>query len=399
MDCDKFEDIMLDELYGELDELTSAAAKRHMAGCARCSALLGGLRATRRVATLPVVSPSEGFEERLLAAVREAEVRSKAPVGMAQVISLAGRWAMRPQTAMAAVFLLIVGTSSVIFSRRAPKSAADAARASFTVTENGTPASPSPTTPARDEDLALDPQTAAAAHGPAAAPGRASAPVAAKSAPVASVEDPLAPAADKLAANDESAPSPKTQAYALPHAARSPSATGGMAGFGSMKPSANSQGADISPPMAPGGGGGFAAPPPPPAPPAKDDETMSALAAARAERDGGAGCAAAAAQFDAIASSAWGTATGYNATFEGAQCYARLGQMDAARSRFDRLLTVPAYASRAQAGINATSMMAAKHRAAPKAAAVDQAPAASPPAAAAPATPPADAPAAASTRK
>src|SRR5208282_5451908 len=53
MDCEKFETAMMDELYGELDELTSAAAKRHMAGCARCSALLGGLRATRRVASIP----------------------------------------------------------------------------------------------------------------------------------------------------------------------------------------------------------------------------------------------------------------------------------------------------------------------------------------------------------
>jgi hypothetical protein len=87
-----------------------------------------------------------------------------------------------------------------------------------------------------------------------------------------------------------------------------------------------------------------------------------------------------------VAAASWGTATGYDATLEGAQCYARMGQPDAARSRFNRLLTVPAYASRAQTGINATSVVAAKARAVSKAgAAVTPA---SPPAAAAPAAPP-----------
>jgi hypothetical protein len=68
MDCEKFESAMMDELYGELDELTSAAAKRHIAGCARCASRLGGLRATRRVATIPMVDPPPDLEERILAA-------------------------------------------------------------------------------------------------------------------------------------------------------------------------------------------------------------------------------------------------------------------------------------------------------------------------------------------
>ncbi len=56
MDCEKFEQAMMDELYGELDELTSAAAKRHVAVCAKCASLLEGLRATKRVASLPSAS-------------------------------------------------------------------------------------------------------------------------------------------------------------------------------------------------------------------------------------------------------------------------------------------------------------------------------------------------------
>ena len=62
MDCEKFEATLRDELYGELYELTLAASKRHAAGCARCAALIAGLRATRKVVTLPVLTPSEGFE-------------------------------------------------------------------------------------------------------------------------------------------------------------------------------------------------------------------------------------------------------------------------------------------------------------------------------------------------
>ena len=54
MDCEKFENLLIDELYGELDEVTSAAVRRHAAGCARCGALLSGLKATRKVLpTLP----------------------------------------------------------------------------------------------------------------------------------------------------------------------------------------------------------------------------------------------------------------------------------------------------------------------------------------------------------
>ena len=69
MDCEKFESAMMDELYGELDELTSAAAKRHVAGCVRCAALLAGLRATRRVAVMPLVDPPADLEDRILSAV------------------------------------------------------------------------------------------------------------------------------------------------------------------------------------------------------------------------------------------------------------------------------------------------------------------------------------------
>jgi hypothetical protein len=164
MDCEKFESAMMDELYGELDELTSAAVKRHVAGCARCSALLSGMRATRRLATVPMVDVPEGLEERILAAAREAQkvvpIRGRA----ARALSLAGSWAMRPQTAMAALFLVMFGTSVLLLkgrSARAPTSS------EVTVTEHGAPA------PAAASPVATS--TAAAADQPNTATAAASA--------------------------------------------------------------------------------------------------------------------------------------------------------------------------------------------------------------------------------
>ena len=65
MDCEKFEPLLLDELYDELDELTSAAVKRHVSGCARCGSILNGLRSTRRAVTLPLVPVPDGLEDRM----------------------------------------------------------------------------------------------------------------------------------------------------------------------------------------------------------------------------------------------------------------------------------------------------------------------------------------------
>src|SRR6202142_3756339 len=137
MDCEKFELAMLDELYGELDELTTAAAKRHGAGCARCPARIGGLRGPRRVAPVPLAEPPADLEERILMAAERARDVTPPRARVAEAISLAGSWAMRPQTAMAAVFLVMIGTSVLLLrgkSARAPVSA------EVTVTEQGTPA-------------------------------------------------------------------------------------------------------------------------------------------------------------------------------------------------------------------------------------------------------------------
>ncbi len=160
MDCEKFETLLIDELYGELDEVTSAAVRRHAAGCARCGALLSGLRATRKVAALPVEEPSPDLEDRILSAVREQQKILPFRARASTVLSRAGAWAMRPQTAMAAVFLLVIGTSFVLVQSRSDKRAPAMAAANA----EGAPMALSKNSPASSAYV-LDGNESAFAHG------------------------------------------------------------------------------------------------------------------------------------------------------------------------------------------------------------------------------------------
>jgi len=157
MDCEKFDSLIIDELYEELDELTSAAMKRHAEGCASCAENLSGLRATRAVAALEAPALPEGLEERILASSRDAQVVVPIARGrLSRAVSLAGTWAMRPQTAMAALFLLMIGSSAVLLRSRQPRESA-----ALTVTQEGSPSPQSAATEERD----FDDKGAAAAHG------------------------------------------------------------------------------------------------------------------------------------------------------------------------------------------------------------------------------------------
>ena len=109
-------------------------------------------------------------------------------------------------------------------------------------------------------------------------------------------------------------------------------------------------------------------------------DLTSALWAARSVRKGS-GCAAAVPRFDQVARGGAGTTAGYDATFEGAQCYRQLGQADQAQTRFRSLLTVTSYVDRAK---NELAQMGPKASAKPQAkgwAPQQAAPQATPPAA------------------
>ena len=94
MDCEKFEPLLLDELYEELDEVTSAAVKRHVSGCARCASILNGMRGTRRAVALPMLEMPAGLEDRILSSVKEAQKVVPIQSRAARALSWAGSWAM-----------------------------------------------------------------------------------------------------------------------------------------------------------------------------------------------------------------------------------------------------------------------------------------------------------------
>jgi Putative zinc-finger len=387
MDCEKFESALMDELYGELDELTSAAAKRHVSGCARCAALLSGLRATRRVAAVPRVEPPEGLEQRILAAAAAATPRMVPLRGrLARAVSLAGSWAMRPQTAMAAVFLVMIGTSVLLLrgkSSRAPASA------EMTVTEEGTPApaqsAGSPTAPAGEPE-----RPAVQASPPAAVA-------------LARPQERLAPAPTTGWAQPPS-DSPVDDARM-----RSPAkaAKGGEDGLGSVAQNNAYRGAAGAggPPLPPSpaamaapaaadraSGAGFAGAPseaegaPVAAAPAVDpgDELWAARAARDAAARQGHPCPSGA-RFDDVASRTPGSQSGWDALYEGALCYESLGDFGSARTRLGTLLGVPSYRDRARATLDRIG----REQQGGTAAAAHAAPKAAP--ATAPAAPPADA--------
>ena len=349
MDCEKFEAAMMDELYGELDELTSAAFKRHLGGCARCAALFGGLRATRRLATLPMVEAPAGLEERILAAARAADNVVPLRRRVARAISLAGSWAMRPQTAMAAVFLVMIGTSVLLLSGKASRAPASA---SITVTEQGSP-TPEPT-------AALGTAAASASAAPMAfAPPSQldQAPISAASAALARTDLPRDESALHGAPRPVAAPPPpaKDDGADLATMGASPSPTVAAQGYaGGLGGDADRAGADKKSPTSAFNTAvqSYQA--------GRYDEATKAfdalapadptadLWAARSVRESK-GCRAALARFDHVAQRAAGTPPAWDALLEGALCYRSIGDFPNARLRLSALLNVDSHKDRARA--------------------------------------------------
>lgn len=360
MDCEKFETAMMDELYGELDELTSAAAARHIAGCARCTALLGGLRATRRVAAIPRVDPPAGLEERILAAA--GQVTTRVPLGrrIARSISIAGDWAMRPQTAMAAVFMVMLGTSLLLLrgkSSRAPASA------EVRVTEQGTPApaasvasgapegkgseayggAPIARRPAEPKPAA--PQVAAATPLPDMAPDDLRRRSASNAQALAKDEDGVAED-PKSAGAFATAPPPAamagaggaaSRAFASPAAAAEQAASPFDAALKLYQSAHYNQAAHAFDALSAG-------------------DASANLWTARALREGK-GCRSAVARFDKVAQRASGTSPGWDALLEGALCYRSNGDYGNARVRLNALLSVDSHKDRARAELDWLSQM------------------------------------------
>lgn len=369
MDCEKYEPLLLDELYDELDELTSAAVKRHVAGCARCAAILSGYRGTREAVSLPLEPVPDGLEERILAATREAQkvvpIRSR----MSRVLSVAGSWAMRPQTAMAAVFVLMIGTSA--FLVRSGRHGTPTSAAQIDVAGQPAPVAAAPAA----ESESLDDKAAASAHGPTP-PVFVRPPPAATASPVALGDDALpsdpskdAPEAkgkrsegDMVAmvekktdtASNAYAP-PPTAAAAGPRPAMraAPKAAADKAdpwGMAESSPGAATQPqvqqASGSDPKSRGAAEyrarNFAEAARQYDVAARSGDKEAELWAAESTREGQ-GCAVALGRFDQLSRTAAGTYYGNEAAMRAARCEMTMGQLDSARTRLDKLAQVPSH--------------------------------------------------------
>jgi len=326
VDCEKFDKVALEMLYDELDELTSAAAKRHMDHCSRCGSMGARLRATREVGVLPILAPPPGLEERILRLERQARQGLPLRQRVGRGISVLAGYAMRPQLAMAALLVLMLG-SSFLFLRSKPGDAD-----SVHVTERGIREA--------DESIAIVPlPEAVEAHAPTPertqAASESKKPASAPRAKEPEAPPPVTETASALAADTKAGEDAYDQAMS---AYRRGDYAVAQQQFQAI--------ADA---------GGEQAP-------------AAHLYAAHAARDS-AGCGVAAAKFDAVNSKFPGTNVAQEAVWQAATCYRTLGLLDLARARYQLLLDVPAYADRAQHALQRLDEPAPEAVAARKAAA------------------------------
>jgi TolA-binding protein len=409
MDCEKFDQVAIDALYDELDELTLAAAKRHAETCPTCQGKWSGLKATRKVGVLPMVPVPAGFEHRILQAARDAQRNVPWPRRVGRAISWAGSYAMRPQTAMAAILLLMLG-SSVIFVRVKPDRSAPGR---VSVTERGVPEQPTeevrppPGIPLdlrpaparmarREDDRSGGGALQAAPTGPS---GFASPPPAAREAPVAATESkafdraqelnaaeaptpmaqPAAPAADEpggALANGEGralrgAPAAAGAPTNAPAAAPSGASAAYLAAMELYNAGRFAEAERAFGEVASGG--------------ARNAASASLYAAKSAEA--GVGCSRAAAKYESTASRYGATTPGAEALWGAATCYKANGNLDKARQLYLALRSVAGYRDRAEGEL--ASLSAQRQQLAAKSAKAAARPA---PAAAAEAAPAAAAP-------
>jgi TolA-binding protein len=310
VDCERFDRIVLDLLYDELDELTAAAAQRHLDHCARCRGILAGLRATREVGALPFVDPPDGLELKIIEAERQLRGRLPLSQRAGRAVSVLAGYAMRPQLAMAATLLLVIGVGLVFF--RVKPSDHD----TVSVTERGVAESDPETVTVLPKGAVRDPGTEA--HGAlasaAALPERREAPAA--TSPVARVPA-AAPTSADAPSEEGTAEGIYQSALAAYRAGRYKEARqqfeGVVARGGSQAPDA-------------------------------------ALYAAQATKSGD-GCGTAAPLFDQVSQRYPGTRAGYEATWEAASCYETLGDLEKARRSYQALLDETTYAARARAAL------------------------------------------------
>ncbi len=319
----------MDLLYDELDELTRAAALRHVEHCQRCRAELGQLRSARELATLTLVDAPDGFEQRLRAAELAASNELPFSQRAARAWTIVTGYAMRPQLAMAALLMLMIG-SSLLFLRPRP----GAQTSAMQVTERGTPLP--------NQDQVVVPVVVAPSDEDAPQPtAPSSAPSAVAAASAAPSPSPaLAKADAKIAAPRIHAPD--VVALRSPTPAPSHAGTAGETTDRSGQEAEERSFAEATRALQAGeldralsmfdelaaAGGHKAA----------AAELNAALAAESSQ-----GCAAALPRFDSVSARYPGSALGNKATWRSATCRSKLGQTRRAMLDLEKLMKVPQY--------------------------------------------------------
>ncbi len=141
MDCEKLDAMAMDlvdpdgagEIDASLASTRAQQAEEHLAGCARCTALVARLRKGLAAAgELELEDAPSLLESRILAAAAIAKPSPSWPRRASRVVSTAGSWAMRPQVAMAAVLVVMLGMSAILLRGGLPSRRTK-------VTDEGTP--------------------------------------------------------------------------------------------------------------------------------------------------------------------------------------------------------------------------------------------------------------------
>ena len=318
MDQEKFDQHLMDYLFDELDEVTHAAMKRKIESDAECRELVAGLRATIEVAQLPLEEPDVDLEERILAAADLAQHGEPWHKKALRSLSWAGSWAMRPQLAMAALLMLVIG-SSVLLMRARPGSVA--------------------VTPSKEDapSVAADPEEAEPVPAEAAADDGA---------------DQLAQTDDAEETDEPSPSAASAEASAEPQTVASYDEAMAMyrsSEFGRAQVAFNQ--------IASSGGAN--------APSAALFEAKSVRAQS--------GCSGAVSYYHEVRANHGGTAAADDATYELAECLTQLGKVDEAKKYYALLADNDAYKervahelSKGKTGTSGGSAVASKRRAAAK---------------------------------
>ncbi len=327
MNCESFDDAVLDLLYGEGDASVAGEARRHVSSCARCKKVYESLDLAREELQIDELPIPTGLESRILTAAAMARPpRLGFWSALDRFISVAGALAMRPQVAMGALLVLMCGSSLLLLRAR------PAGPGSVVVTERGAPgaevavaAAPSPADRRGTPETFGDKAAAEKWKGD----GRVDPPTAAMPAPAATIGS----AAAVASAAPGAAPAEAQAASSIPESVASdPTFAAAMDDYRAKRFDNALRTFDVVE-----SGGGEAA-------------ATAALYAARSLRFGK-GCSAALVRYETIPTKYPSTPAAQEAMWDAAVCHRELGRADQARQLYQALRKTPAARERADSAL------------------------------------------------